>query len=305
MEVANKNSRPIRVTQGAFESSKIGATRFDLREPYYIAISSSWPLFGLIVLTLLSLLVALFALLYLAQPGSIEGVGNIWIRAFFFSLQMISTAGFGNAAPATPYSYFIAAIERVVGLAIIPTLTGLMLIRFSRSRSGIMFADQAVVSIRNGRPTLMVRIANCKSIMLADAKVRMSIMLKDVDECGDVWHRYYDLKLVRDTLPQFGLTWTLIHWIDEKSPLHNLTSESLAGSLGRVVLLVGARDMRVGRPVEDVKDYDSSRILFGKHYRNILTQEPDGRSSVDLRRLSEIESDPPEVIARDRTDSVV
>ena len=202
--------RPVRIQQGNFAVSKIGATTFDLRDPYYIAIASSWSVFIAIALGLLVTVVALFAFLFLLDPRSVQGVARgDFAHLFLFSLEVISTAGFGVMSPDSLYGYCVAGVERVIGIAILPVVTGILLVRFSRARSGIIFADAAVITTKDGAPELRVRIANGKSVMLTSATAKLVILLMTRDSQGEAWRRYHDLELVRDNLPLFALTWTL------------------------------------------------------------------------------------------------
>lgn len=290
---SGRSARVVRLKQGKFSVAKLGATRFDLREPYYIAVTASWPVFILLCIGLLITVVALFAGLFLLQPLSIHGVARgDFARAFFFSLEVISTAGFGVMAPASIYGYVIAGIERVLGIAMLPVVTGLLFARISRAKPGILFASCAVVTRRDGAPQLRVRVANCKSTMLTGAKARMSVLLRTYDQGGEVWRRYHDLKLVRDFLPLFPLTWTLMHTIDEESPLHGMTEEDLADAWGQLIVMITAQDARVGRQVENIGDYAASEILFGKHYLAAIDHADGGVSTADITRLSLVGDDP-------------
>ena len=289
---AGRRWRLVRVRQGNFRVAKLGATRFDLREPYYIAIASSWPTFLFLAFLVLVIAVGLFALLYRLGPGAIQGTGGTdFAHAFFFSLQVISTAGFGAMAPGSTYGFVIAGIERVVGIAILPLVTGILLVRFSRSRSGIMFADRAVVTRRTGSPMLMIRVGNCKSTLLTGAEARVSILLKEQDASGEVWRRYHDLDLVRSRLPLFALTWTLIHRIDESSPLIGLDAHDVEARWALLVVSIKATDARVAHTVENIADYDHHAILFDQRYSPVMAYEDDGTTTADLRRISDVIED--------------
>jgi inward rectifier potassium channel len=284
----------VRLAQGKFEVQKLGATRFDLREPYYIAVASSWPLFILLCLVFLAAAVSLFAGLYLIDPNALQGMPRRdFAHAFFFSLQVISTSGFENVTPHSLYGYVIAGLERVIGIAIIPVVTGLLFARFSRARPGIEFATAAVVTTRSGTPELRVRIANAKSTMLTGARASMSILLKEHDPSGEIWRRYHDLPLLRDHLPLFALTWTVMHPIDAASPLHGLTAADLKEAWASLVVTVEARDSRLGQKVENIAVYTAEDILFGKHYAAAISHDPDGATIADVTRLSEVEDDAP------------
>ncbi len=285
----------VRLAQGKFEVQKLGATRFDLREPYYIAVASSWPVFTLLCLGFLLAAVTLFAGLFLLDPDALQGMPRgDFAHAFFFSLQLISTAGFEAVTPHSLYGYVIAGAERVIGIAIIPVVTGLLFARFSHARPGIEFAQSAVVTTRSGAPELRVRIANAKSTMLTGARASMSILLKERDPSGEIWRRYHDLPLLRDHLPLFALTWTVMHPIDETSPLHGLDAADLKDAWANLVVTVEARDSRLGQKVENIAVYNADDILFGKHYAAAMSHDRDGATLADVTRLHEVEDDAPD-----------
>src|SRR3569832_2747396 len=103
-------SEPMRMRSGAFELRKAGASRYDLRDPYHIAVTVSWAGFfiGLVVAFVLINLV--FALLYLAVPGAVTNLDGI-VDAFFFSIETLATVGYGAMAPETVYGHLITGAE--------------------------------------------------------------------------------------------------------------------------------------------------------------------------------------------------
>ena len=129
------------------EIVKRGVARYDLSDPYHVAIELSWKEFALAFLGLeLSINIA-FALLYLASPGCIANMRpGSFSDAFFFSIETLATVGYGTMAPTTFYGHAVSAIEIVCGLVFTAIMTGLLFVRFSKPRPKILFADQAVVT---------------------------------------------------------------------------------------------------------------------------------------------------------------
>jgi inward rectifier potassium channel len=289
-----KSARTVRIRHGSFEVAKLGASRFDPRDPYYLAITSSWPIFLAAAATLLIIVNTVFALLYLAQPGAVTGVRqDDFVRAFFFSLEVISTAGFGLMAPASLYGFIVAGAERVLGITLIPVATGLLLVRFSRPGAGILFADNAVICRHEGQSTLMVRIANGRLTMLTGASASIALLRREIEANGETFRRYHALPLVNDRLPLFPITWTLMHNIDETSPLSGIDSAGLEEIWARLIVTVEAKDGRLGRQVEDIASYSHETIMFGKRYAGVVTHDKDGGTTADLTRISLVEEAAP------------
>jgi inward rectifier potassium channel len=280
----------MRVRNSAFDLRKTGVPRFDLRDPYHLAVTTSWPIFIAIAFTAVMLLNGVFAVLYLQQPGAIQNLGRgDVLRAFFFSLETLATVGYGEMAPASTYGHVVAAAEILLGMAFTAIFTGLIFVRFSRPQSRILFADKAVIHTHNGAPTLMVRIANGRLTMMTHAQARLAMLVVEMSDEGQSFRRVYDLSLQRDNLPLFPLTWTLMHVIDAASPLHGLTAEDLQAAQTRLFLAVEARDAALGAQVQDLSQFEHHQIVFGMRYSDAVTSDEQGRTLADLGRLSLIE----------------
>ena len=106
--------------------------------------------------------------------------------------------------------------------------TGLMFARFSRPRPCLLFSDVAVIYPFNSVPTFMIRVANKRHDLIIEPAVHTSLLfLNEVSKAGDNFHRFHDLKLIRDRKPILALSWTVMHVIDESSPFYGHTAETL------------------------------------------------------------------------------
>ena len=279
---------PMRI--GALEITKTGVSRFDLRDPYHLAVTMRWPQF-FVALFLVDLTINLiFAVLYWLQPGSILNAGPSLVEAFFFSIETLATVGYGVLAPGTLYGHIISSAEIFCCVAFTALVTGLIFIRFSKPRAKFRFAEVAVVTRYNGKPMLMVRVGNGRLSLLTDAWARVTVVLRD-EAAEHHMRRVLDLELVQPRLTVFALTWNLMHVIDESSPLFGLTAGDVPLTDLRLIVFLEARDPALAATVQDLHDYSAKQILFGMRYRNVLTIDERGRANVDLNRISEIETD--------------
>ncbi len=282
----------MRVRVGAFEVTKKGALRYDFRDPYHLALSLSWPGFLLMFVVFELAINVLFATLYALQPGSVANASpGSFADLFFFSLETLATVGYGAMSPATLYGHTVSAVEIISGLAFIAIMTGLTFVRFSRPRAKILYADTAVVVQYNGHPTLMIRIGNGRYSTLSDARARLGALLGEETREGQFYRRVHDLKLQRDRIPLFPLTWTLMHVIDEHSPLRGFTKEQYSRKLVRLFLEVEARDPNLAAQIYDIKDYGADQVVFGMRYADAVSIDEHGNTIADLRRISLIEQD--------------
>lgn len=280
------------VRVGPLDVTKVGVSRFDLRDPYHLAVTATWPVFTVGVLVLYAAINILFATLYAAVPGSIGNArpGSIF-DAFFFSMETLATVGYGQMYPATTYGHLISVAEIMSGLAFTTITTGLIFVRFSKPRAKILYADHVVITPYNGLPTLMVRIGNGRMSILTDLNVRLSALISERSSEGHNLRRVNDLRLVRSNVPMFALMMTLMHPIDEHSPLYGHTSQSMLDGDVRLFLSVQAQDSAINSTVHDLKDYRAHHVKFGMKYTDAVTVNAEGRTMADLTLISVLEPD--------------
>jgi inward rectifier potassium channel len=248
--------------------------------------TASWPAFiGGAVLVFVAFN-AVFGLLYWIgnQPVSNVPDGN-YIDYLYFSIETLSTAGYGDMHPQTHYGHFVAAVELFTGIFSMSLMTGLIFARFSRPHARLLFADHPVISDHYGRPTLMVRFANARQNVIGNATARLWLLRNEVGQEGGSFRRFYELPLLRNEHPAFALSWTLYHVLDEQSPLCGLTADDLEVSGVSLVVVVSGYDVVAAQTVHARKSYDRSDIRFGHRYVDILDTSEDGKIRIDYGRF--------------------
>jgi inward rectifier potassium channel len=280
------------VQVGQFAYAKKGVSRFDLRDPYHLAVTLSWPQFmaGLFCLYLFVNLV--FAILYSVVPGSVANArpGSL-ADAFFFSFETLATVGYGEMYPASLYGHVVACAEIVSGLAFTAIMTGLVFVRFSRPRAKFLIADRLVVCQHNGTPTLMVRVGNGRMTPLGEAQARLNVLLREISSEGMTVRSVQELKLLRSRLPIFPLTWTLMHVMDERSPLHGMSSDDMIEGDTNLFLSIEARDPSLAAIVHEIRTFGPHDVVFGMRYVDVISTEPDGTPLADMTKLNVLEPD--------------
>ena len=137
-----------------------------LRDPwmgdlYHHLLTLPWSTFLLGLAAVYLGLNVVFALLYQLGDGAISNARpGVFVDAFFFSVETLSTIGYGQMSPATLYGNIVMTVEAMFGLGLIAVAAGLMFARFSRPTARVMFSKVAVVTEHNGVPTLSLRLAN-------------------------------------------------------------------------------------------------------------------------------------------------
>src|ERR1700747_3198882 len=172
---------------------------------------------------------AVFGFLYsLGHEPIANAAQNGPLAYFYFSIETLATVGYGDMHPQTNYGHLIATIEIFTGMSFLAVMTGLIFTRFSRPRARFVFAQYPVVTLHEGQPTLMIRVANARHNVISGATARLWIIREEQSPEGQSFRRYYELQLRRNENPVFALTWTLFHVIDLRSPLYDMSSDDLA-----------------------------------------------------------------------------
>ena len=210
---------------------------------------------------------------------------------FFFSIETLATVGYGEMYPATPYGHVVAATEIVCGLAFTAILTGLTFVRFSRPRAKLVFARNPVVATHNDKPTLMVRVGNGRASTLTDAAAKLNVLLSATTAEGKLIRRAQELRLERAHIPVFPLTWTLMHALDERSPLRGYDAARLIEAQAHVFVTLEARDPTLATVVHDIRHYRPEDIRFGVRYADAITYAEDRTPVADLSKIGELEPD--------------
>jgi inward rectifier potassium channel len=280
----------IEINLGSTSVLKIGTTRYDIRDPYHFTVALRWPPFVAVFLGLYFTINLVFAVLYAAVPGSLANArpGSL-SDAFFFSIETLATVGYGAMAPATTYGHVIASIETVLGLTFTAVTTGIIFVRFSRPRPNLRFAEKAVITSHDNQRTLMVRMAYAGAGMLVGAEAHLDVLLVRRSAEGKMYRSAHELRVARNRMPVLILTWTVMHLIDESSPLHGIDAAGMKTMDARILLSVRGRDRETGADVYDVKPYEAADVLFGFDYKDVVSFDPQGRAHADLRLLSDVE----------------
>jgi inward rectifier potassium channel len=248
--------------------------------------TASWPSFIAGAATVFLVFNAVFASLYWIGDDPIANVPHhAYVDYLYFSIETLSTAGYGDMHPQTHYGHFIATVELFTGIFSMSLMTGLIFARFSRPSSRILFANAAVVSAHEGEPSLMIRFANERHNLISNATAKLWMLRNVVTAEGHPTRRFYELPLLRSESPVFALSWTLYHVIDERSPLYGLTQPDMAASDVALVVVVTGHDVVAAQTVHARKSYEHTQILFGQRYVDVVVPVEDGRVRIDYGRF--------------------
>jgi inward rectifier potassium channel len=281
---------------GQFNVRRTGITWRDVH-PYLFLVSIPFSSFLGLVTVAYIVVNTVFALVYLAIGTEyIKGTDapTEWLRfvyAFFFSAHTLTTVGYGNMYPIGVAANAVASIEALVGLLAFAIATGLVFGRFSRPSARIGFSTNMLMAPYMDGTSLQFRIVNRRSNNLIDLEARLLLMTVEFIG-GRLQRRYVPLELERDRVLFFPLTWTVVHPIDEKSPLNGKRREDLEGMQAEVMIMLQGFDETFGQTVHARYSYRYDEIVWGAKFAPAFEIEQDGDLRLEVDKVGAIEPAP-------------
>lgn len=277
-------------TDGHSKIVSEGMRRHIFRDIYYFFQTISWPYLLSLGAALWLLVVCLFACLYMLGGPCISGArDNSFIDAFFFSVQTLSTIGYGTLAPSTTYAHILVTLEALFGLLISAVLTGLIFAKFSTPTARILFAKHALITHFDGERVFMLRLANQRNSYVLEAGLRLTMLRDYTTQEGEYMRRFFDLELKRPETPVFSLGWTVFHVIDQSSPLYGMDERQMENLNVSFILIITGVDSTLAARVCARHTYKHTDILFNHRYVNTITKRDERLTVIDYNKFHHTE----------------
>lgn len=276
---------------GSFNVRREGLGFFRSLSVYQWLLEITWTRFLLVLAGSFLLFSLFFAIaFYLCGPGALVGaptnddLGRL-LANFSFSIQTLATIGYGGLAPARPLAHALVVLEAVSGVLLVALGAGISFARFARPRARILFSDRAVIGPYGSGTAFMFRIANARSNELLDVQARLLLVLRKQES-----RVYYSLDLERDGVLFFPLSWTVVHPIDDSSPLAGLGPEELATEQAEFLVLLSGTDETFATSVHARTSYDAGEVAWNARFVSLFNPaDEDGIISIDVQKLSAVE----------------
>lgn len=280
---------------GSFNVARRGLRSVSFLNLYHFLLNMSWTKFLLLVLLLYFLSNVVFGVIYgllgvssLVDTSELP-IQNMFLRGFFFSVQTFATIGYGTIHPVGIIPNLLVTLESYYSLLANALITGLVFARFSRPEAKIIFSEKAIVAPYRDITGLMFRLVNSRKNQLIELKAQV-LYARFVEENGNLARRFDLLNLERERVSFLPLAWTVVHPIDESSPLYNCTEKDLEKADAEILALISGRDETFAQTVHTRTSYKPDEIKFGYRFANMYDQtETSEPITIDVRKLSEIE----------------
>jgi inward rectifier potassium channel len=297
--VARESGRRLLNRDGSFNVERHGMGARSSLSLYYSLLTMGWPAFIMLALAAYLLTNGLFALVYfLCGPGSLAGgieaagTGQRLVQAFFFSVHTVSTVGYGHIVPVSLAANVVMTLEAVVGLFGLALGTGLVFARFSRPIARIVFSRCAVIAPYRGITAFEFRIANQRRNEIVDVRARIAFSRLE-EENGERKRRFYQLQLERHKVSFFPLAWTIVHPIDEESPLWGVSEDEFCQSDPEFLVLLTGMDETFSQMVHARSSYKAAEVVWDARFQSIFERtSPNAPLAIDVSRIHDIHPAP-------------
>lgn len=256
---------------------------------YVGLLTTPWKWFFAFLALAYFLLNAAFALLYLAcGPEALSGTTHgQFAGAFFFSVHTFATIGYGNVVPGNLAANVVVTMESLVGLISFALATGLIFARFARPTANIIYSNSAVMAPYRNISAFMFRIINGRDNELINLEARVLLTrFEQID--GRRQRRYYYLPLERDNVAFFPLNWTIVHPVDETSPLWGWDQQRLVESGAEFLILLTGTDETFAQTVHSRSSYSAEEVQWNMRFAPLLPDDR-GPGVVDMRQFHKVQ----------------
>ncbi|MGD1068946.1 MAG: ion channel [Bryobacteraceae bacterium] len=260
--------------------------------PWIHLVSMSWPAFSVVVgLTFLGINSAFALAYFLMGPSAVLGAAapdefGRFLNDFFFSGQTLTTVGYGTLAPRSILASLTATSEGAIGLLSFAVITGLLVARVSRPSARIRYSRNALIAPYQNASALMFRIANERSNILMEMDANVLLMTV-INPAGTPERKFDILPLERPSVLLFPLTWTIVHPIDETSPLFGKTAADLAQLQVELIVLVRGFDDTFSQVVHSRFSYRHDEIVWGAKFLPAFKVEASGDLLLEIDKVGE------------------
>lgn len=214
--------------------------------------------------------------------NGIDQTGSEWIqfgKAYFFSAQTFTTVGYGHISPNGFLTSALSATEALIGLLSFAIATGLFFGRFSKPTAFLKFSHNALIAPYRGGTALMLRMVPYKNTNFTDAEAKITLGIL-VDEKEKKTNTFYTLDLELHRVNSLTLSWTLVHPINEKSPLHNFTKEDFENIEGEIIVFVKTYDDMFSTTVATSTSYTFDEIVYGAKFELMYNENEEKTKTI-------------------------
>jgi inward rectifier potassium channel len=262
-----------------------GISRNGLRDVYHSLMTMPLPaLVGVLAGVFIAVNIVFAAAYFMS--GGLGGIGHgDFADAFFFSVQTLSTTGYGAIYPVSLAANAISGFEIMFGMLGTALATGVLFARLSRPNARVTFSRVTVVYAFKGTPTLMFRMINERRNQIAEARISVTVTREEDDGHGGIIRRMSSLRLEREASPIFALSWLVLHRITQDSPFYGMDVAALEAAGSVIICSLTGIDDTLKTAIYARHIYGPQDLRFNERFVDVIERGEGGTLAIDYRRF--------------------
>lgn len=271
---------------GSFNIKRTGAPFWEKFSLFHTMIRMpSWQFISVIILGYIGInLVFTVCFLFIGIPeftGIIaDSTWHIFRELFFFSTETFSTVGYGRVNPVGGLANTFAAADALAGSLFFALVTGLMYGRFSKPKAYLSFSKKALITPYRGITGLMFRmVSNKTKLVLTDLEIKVNASLL-IEENGKSTYQFFSLPLERTRLDNLALDLTVVHPINEESPIYKMLSSEMKTADLEIHVMIRAYEDGYASSVLQRTSYTWEEIIFNAKFDKMYHESDDGKTTI-------------------------
>lgn len=265
-----------------------------INDLYTYFIDISWIRFFILIVLAYTFLNVIFGLIYVAIgiEQITKPIGSFWedfLNGFFFSAQTLTTVGYGGIAPKGISANFIAAFEAMIGLLSFSFITGMLYGRFSKPKANIKFSENLILRDFKDHQAVMFRLMNSRKTVMIEPEISVTLSISEKNKNNEFKRNFYQLKLERNKIMYLPTIWTIVHEVDENSPLFKYSKQEIKNLDAHLYILVNYHEESFSQKVYQIYSYDFEDLITDVKYISASNFDVEGHTVLDHDKLSDVE----------------
>lgn len=268
--------------------------KFSVSEIYSRLINMSWTRFTFLIFLWYGVLNVLFASIYYGIGVEHLTIAKTtpfqdFLNAYFFSSQTLTTLGYGLISPQGNTAALVSSIEALIGLMGFAFMTGLLYGRFSKPKAAIRFSEVLVLRPFKGKRAIMFRLMNKRANVMIEPEITVTLAINETDDKGGLQRKFFKLSLERDKIMYLPTTWTIVHEIDDESPLKDYSDKQILALNAELLTLIEYYEDAFAQNVYQIHSYSFNDLKGGSKFVPAYYFDENGQAVLDHSKLSEVE----------------
>ncbi|KAM4697474.1 G protein-activated inward rectifier potassium channel 1 [Rhinophrynus dorsalis] len=213
--------------------------------------------------------------------------------AFLFFIETEATIGYGfrYITDKCPEGIILFLFQSILGSIVDAFLIGCMFIKMSQPKKRaetLMFSEHAVISMRDGKLTLMFRVGNLRNSHMVSAQIRCKLLKSRQTPEGEFLpldQLELDVGFSTGADQLFLVSpLTICHVIDAKSPFYDLSQRSMQTEQFEIVVILEGIVETTGMTCQARTSYTEDEVLWGHRFFPVISLE-EGFFKVDYSQF--------------------